>query len=510
MRRARFAIVGALTLAVVLGLAAVAVAAPPNSSERLRAAVTPTGILQHELEFQEIADQNGNSRASGTPGYYGSRMYVARELRQAGYTVRIQPFEYQRFDEGEPAELELTQPEQRSYRGGTDFNIMEYSGAGEETASIQPVDVVIPPGPTPSSNTSGCEDEDFAGFTAGDVALVQRGTCTFGVKALNAQEAGASAVLIFNEGQPGRQEALSGTLGGAGFEIPVLGTSFAVGQELYTLDQQGDAEVRVFADGSIKTTTTSNVIASLPGGNMSRTVVVGSHLDSVPEGPGINDNGSGSATILEIARQMARLDVKPNNKVRFAFWGAEESGLLGSTYYVDQLPEERLNEVMVNLNFDMVGSPNFVRFVYDGDGSDTPLAGPDGSGKVEDIFTDYFDSQGQASDPTEFSGRSDYGPFIEAGIPAGGLFSGAEGIKTAEQAATYGGTPGVAYDPCYHQACDDIDNLSIRALGDFSDAAAHATYYFAKTKEPVTDGAAQPTGRAKDAPMTYLGPHTQR
>ena len=123
----------------------------------------------------------------------------------------------------------------------------------------------------------------------------------------------------------------------------------------------------------------------------------------------------------------------------------------------------------------MLGSPNYVRFVYDGDGSSGGVSGPPGSDSIENVFTDYFASKGLASEPTDFDGRSDYGPFIAAGIPAGGLFSGAEGVKTAEQAAAYGGTAGEAYDPCYHQACDDITNLSDDALSEMGDAAAHAT-----------------------------------
>jgi Zn-dependent M28 family amino/carboxypeptidase len=150
---------------------------------------------------------------------------------------------------------------------------------------------------------------------------------------------------------------------------------------------------------------------------------------------GTNDNGSGTSTILETALQMAELDVQPQNQVRFAFWGAEEDGLIGSQYYVDHLPKHDLKSIMLNLNFDMVGSPNFVRFVYDGDGSAFGTDGPSGSGAIEDVFVDYFTSQGLATDPTEFDGRSDYDAFINAGIPAGGLFTGAEGIKTAAQAA---------------------------------------------------------------------------
>ena len=220
------------------------------------------------------------------------------------------------------------------------------------------------------------------------------------------------------------------------------------------------------------TYTTTNVIAETTSGDPNNVIVVGAHLDSVGVGPGINDNGSGSAMILEIAEQMSK--VKPRNKVRFIWFGAEESGLLGSEAYVASLSVQERSQIAAMLNFDMVGSPNFVRFVYDGDLSDSPpLPGgaPEGSAAIETLFLDYFASQGLATEPTAFDGRSDYGPFIEAGIPAGGLFTGAEGIKTAEQAAIYGGVAGEQYDPCYHLSCDDIDNLSLTALDQMSDAA---------------------------------------
>ena len=170
--------------------------------------------------------------------------------------------------------------------------------------------------------------------------------------------------------------------------------------------------------------------------------------------------------------------------MRFAFWGAEENNLLGSTYYVESLSDAELATIYANLNFDMLGSPNYVRFVYDGDGSDDPdgLAGPPGSAQIESLFTDYFAGKNLATAPTAFDGRSDYGPFIEAGIPAGGLFSGAEGVKTEEEAATFGGTAGAPYDPCYHQACDTVANLNTAALNELGDAVAHAVGTLARTK----------------------------
>jgi Zn-dependent M28 family amino/carboxypeptidase len=257
-----------------------------------------------------------------------------------------------------------------------------------------------------------------------------------------------------------------------------------------------------------ETRTTTNVIADYPGGRMDRTVVVGAHLDSVAEGPGINDNGSGSAGILEIALQMSKLNIKPTNHVRFAFWGAEEEGLHGSTFYVNQLSARERKEIAVNLNFDMIGSPNFVRFVYDGDGSAFGTSGPSGSGTVEKVFNDYFASQGLQTEPTEFDGRSDDAAFINAGIPAGGLFSGAEDIKTTREAAIYGGTGGVAYDSCYHQACDDIKNLNTTALEQLADGAAHATLALAQTGSGV-NGTDKASNTAKGK-MEFQGPNAKK
>jgi Zn-dependent M28 family amino/carboxypeptidase len=256
--------------------------------------------------------------------------------------------------------------------------------------------------------------------------------------------------------------------------------------------------------------TTQNIIADSPKGKKGQTIVVGAHLDSVTAGPGINDNGSGSATILEIAEQLAKLGYtkKLQRQVRFAFWGAEELGLLGSQYYVDSLTNTQRAKIYANLNFDMLGSPNYVRFVYDGNGSDTPDAGPPGSDAIEKIFLDYYKSKGLATEPTAFDGRSDYGPFIAEGIPAGGLFSGAEGIKTPQEAAVYGGTAGVAYDKCYHQACDTINNLNSKALSELGDGAAHATLVLALSKTGLyPDGSRQAevkvTGKAAKRPFAH-------
>jgi Zn-dependent M28 family amino/carboxypeptidase len=473
----------ALVLVASGAIATAALADPNNNnSNKLRAAVTVAGIREHQLAFQAIADSNGGIRTSGTPGYDASVAYVAEKLQAAGYVVTIQTFDFPYFAELSPSSLSQVAPVPTDYTVDVDFATMTYSGSGTATATITPVDVVIPPAPEPSS-TSGCEAADFGGFPAGDIALVQRGTCTFQVKAENAQAAGASGVIIFNEGQPGRTDVIDGTLGAPTLTIPVVGMTFALGESLYNQTLEEPVTLSLTTDTISELRPTANVLAESTRGRDDNVVMVGAHLDSVEAGPGINDNGSGSATVLEIAEQMTK--VKPRNKVRFAFWGAEEFNLLGSVHYVENLSEAELDSIALYLNFDMVGSPNFVRFVYDGDGSATPDAGPEGSAQIEQLFLQYFAEQGLASAPTAFDGRSDYGPFIEVGIPAGGLFSGAEGVKTPAEAAIYGGTAGIAYDPCYHQACDTAANVSETALDQLGDAAAHAVITLAQSTAVV-------------------------
>jgi Zn-dependent M28 family amino/carboxypeptidase len=462
------------------------------------------GVRDHLEEFQSIADANGGTRVAGSSGYDASAAYVAGELAAAGYLVETQEFDFAYFEELTTAVMERVSPDPKGYIYLEDFLTMDYSGSGNVTANLQAVDLVLPPGVAANTSTSGCEAADFTGFTAGNIALLQRGTCAFAVKAANAEAAGASGAIIFNEGQPvaadDRVGLLFGTLGAPGVTIPVVGTSFAVGDELAALLISGSVEIHLEVNTISEIRTTHNVLARSPGGRDDRKVIVGAHLDSVAAGPGINDNGSGSAVILEIALQMAELGIQPRNQVIFAFWGAEEANLIGSTYYVSLLGKNEIKKIMVNLNFDMVGSPNYVRFVYDGDGSATPLAGPNGSKVVERVFLDYFDSQGLATEPTAFDGRSDYGPFIAVGIPAGGLFTGAEEIKTPEQAAIYGGTAGIAFDPCYHLACDTIDNPSNDALDEMSDAAAHAVLTFAMTTSSVNG-----TDKGKGSPKWQEG-----
>ena len=378
--------------------------------------------------------------------------------------------------------FEQTSPTERTFEENTDYGLMTYSGAGNVTATVQAVDTTEVAG-----STSGCEASDFADFTAGNIALIRRGTCPFGQKAQNAEDAGAAAVIIFNQGNsPDRTEVIVGTLGEP-VDVPVLGTSTVIGESL--IGDSVTAHIEASTESEIRDT--YNVLAETTG-RKKNVVMAGAHLDSVQGGNGINDNGSGSAALLETAKKMATKK-KPNNRVRFAWWGAEELGLLGSEHYVAHLSGNKPNafqKIALYLNFDMVGSPNYALMVYDGDNSAFPVGpdaaeGPEGSGAIEKMFHSFFDGYGTGSDETAFSGRSDYGPFIALNVPAGGLFTGAEGVKTAEQAVQFGGTAGEAYDECYHAACDDLGNLSRRALRANTAAIMHAVAKYARSTRSV-------------------------
>jgi Zn-dependent M28 family amino/carboxypeptidase len=476
------ALVASVAVCATFAIAGPAPAAVGTDTSALRNAVTVDGVLDHMEALQAIADANGGTRAAGTAGHDASVDYIEAQLQDAGYTTTRQPFDYERTDFGDSTLQQLT-PTPTSYVLGVDYFPMDFSGEGDVSAAVTAVDVNLG---GDHASTSGCEAADFAGFPAGNIALIQRGSCNFSVKADNADAAGAAGVIVFNQGNvdPGedRLGLFGGTLGEPVRDIPVVSAPYALGAELATT---AGLTMRLNLEAEIVPVHTENLLAATPTGRADRTVVVGGHLDSVREGPGINDNGSGTATILETAQQMAALGIEPENRVQFAFWSGEEDGLIGSSYYVSQLTKTQIKGTAANLNFDMVASPNPVNFVYDGDGDALGVAGPNGSGTIEGVFNDFFASQGQPIEPTEFDGRSDYFGFIEAGIPAGGLFTGAEGIKSAEQAAIFGGTAGVAYDPCYHAACDDITNLNEDTLDLMADAVAHSTLVFAEITSAV-------------------------
>ena len=270
-----------------------------NSVAKLMECVTLDGVMEHQKEFQRIADANGGTRASGTPGYDASVEYVAERMRRAGYKVTIQEFEFNAFSEVGDSVLQQVAPGDVTYTEGTDFSATDHSEPGDVTAAVTPVDLQLGEGNT---STSGCEAEDFANFPAGNIALIQRGTCTFEQKGENAAAAGAVGILFFNQGNtadPSRQGIPAVTLGnGYSGDIPALSLTYALGAQLSTI--QG-LTMRLFANVERVSSQTYNVLAESRGGDPDNVVMAGAHLDSVAEGPGINDNGSGSSALLEVA-----------------------------------------------------------------------------------------------------------------------------------------------------------------------------------------------------------------
>lgn len=465
-------------------------------------------IMNHLQALQDVATANDGTRAAGLSGYQASVDYVKQTLEQAGYQVKLQSFPFTAFYPQGPGELAAVLPTPETYEWDVDFTYLSQTEPGDITGNVVPVDLALGAGNTSSS---GCEAEDFNGFPSGSIALIQRGSCNFEQKAENAAAAGAIGVIIFNQGDTeDRKDLINATLGD-GYEggIPAVFATYDNGVAWASTE---GLQLHLVVDVVREQTETFNVIAETRRGNPNNVVMVGAHLDSVFEGPGINDNGSGSAAVLEMALQMRK--AHPRNKVRFAWWGAEESGLVGSTYYVNNLSDDEKKKIKVYLNFDMIASPNFAYFIYDGDGSDFGLEGPPGSAAVEKLFETYYQLRGLPSEGDEISFRSDYAQFFLDGIAFGGLFTGAEVVKTEEQAAKYGGEAGVAFDPCYHQACDDITNLDQRALEINGDAMAFATSWFSLSTKLIDDEIAGSTGTAartlsaqKSYDITHWGKH---
>jgi Zn-dependent M28 family amino/carboxypeptidase len=454
-----------------------------NTYEKVLECVRVDGVREHQAAFQAIADANGGTRAAGTQGYEQSADYVIETMEAAGWTVTTQVFP---FTYTPPPTLRQLTPVDADYETGA----FTGTGFGEVEGNVVAVNPQLAP---PRASSSGCSTEadlvtpkdDYAGLDLSgpaDIALIQRGTCSFAEKAINAYNAGAEAVIIFNQGNtPDREGLIIGTLGGLNVvPIPVVGASFADGEALAAPGSTALVDV-----DPPESRPQRNVIAELPGQNAGNVVMAGAHLDSVQRGPGINDNGSGSAVLLEVAQQLGKL--RPQNTLRFAWWGAEESGLIGSTAYVNGLSAAERDRIALYLNFDMVGSPNYIFMTYDGDesGFPAPVVVPPGSVQIEKVFESFYTYAGQPYDDAEFSGRSDYQAFILNGIPAGGLFTGAEVVKTPEQQAIWGGTAGAQYDPCYHLACDTYDNVSLKALDVNSDAVAFAVLTYAYSTESV-------------------------
>jgi Zn-dependent M28 family amino/carboxypeptidase len=446
------------------------VAAGGPLADAVRRGISVDDIVADLGRLQAIADANGGTRAAGTPGHDASAEFVAGELEAAGYVVERQQVPITAFTQTAPSVIEITGgPTLEDVR---DFKAMTFSAKGDVTGTV--VALGFDRNTTPDAVSGlGCSAGDFAGVRAGAIVLVQPGPCRRHDVVVNAQSAGAVAVITSYVTWP-RDAVRRPTLVTPGdIEVPVLGSTHAAGLALADAAEAG-ATVHVSTSTSTRQVQSVNVIAESPWGDPVHVVMLGGHLDSVIDGPGINDNGSGTMTVLEIARTLAEVarsrpaGEQPAWKVRVAFWTGEETGLFGSAAYANTLSAGDLVATEAYLNFDMVGSANGVRVVYQD--PNAPKAADEAV--IAALFSDALGLEQLAWQPESIGAASDHFPIQQAGIPIGGLYSGANELKTAEEATSFGGTAGAPDDACYHLACDTAANINPTLLGELARAAA--------------------------------------
>ncbi|MGH6887680.1 MAG: M28 family peptidase [Rhizomicrobium sp.] len=485
-----------------LASSAPALAAPPSREEcaardngtqaKLLECISERDLWSHLKTFQKIADEHpgplghGN-RNTGTSGYKASVDYIARQMRDAGYRVTIQPYRWRRFDIVDEPLLERVGPGRME---GAWF-VARLSGSGDFTAPVQPVGRGVPGG----EPKSGCEPVDFAGFVRGHIALLERGACDYDTQAANATAAGAAAALIYNGPRMANESGRGGRRDGGAFQamlaepacIPVFGvTAYTLGAELARAYAAGEAPALHF---HVRTRQKSNIdynlIADAPLGDPNHIVVLEGHLDSI-YGAGMLDNASGSATMLEIALAMAHTHTR--HRLRYIWFGGEEIGLLGSKYYTRNLTKKENRRIVFDIDADVTATPNFAILVADPKNASNakrfpPNVVPESRVGNRD-FIDYFRSAGIVAREGNNDG-TDSNAFSRVGIPNTGIYTQQDCCKKQWEVDLWGGYPGdfEGKVPGWHAACVDqphrwCDNLSNNdpfVLGFVSKAVAAVT-----------------------------------
>ncbi|KAK9235412.1 hypothetical protein V1525DRAFT_271011 [Lipomyces kononenkoae] len=440
---------------------------PIVTSDALQADIDAKNLLERANHLYELAklsnpDYSHPTRVIGSKGHVATIDYIYSTIASLGdyYTITNQTF--------------------NAVVGNVFEFRLELGGGGNVPKSASAMSLTPPTknkgpvfGPLVLVDNDGCDQTDYASNVVGSIAFIRRGTCTFGQKSALAGKAGAVAAVIYNNGQG----SLSGTLGEPSPDhVATFGLS-REDSEPYIEELRAGKTVaaKAYIDSIVENIKTVNIVAQTNGGDAENCVMLGAHSDSVAEGPGINDDGSGSLTLLEVATQLTKYSV--NNCVRFGWWAGEEEGLLGSDYYVAMLSTEENGKIRLFMDYDMLASPNYANQVYDA----TNEANPTGSQELRDLYIDFYQSNDQNYTLIPFDGRSDYDAFIKHGIPGGGIAAGAEGVKTKEEAEMFGGKAGEWFDPCYHQLCDTVDNLNLAAWELNSKLVAHSVATFARS-----------------------------
>lgn len=438
---------------------------PAINSTELQDLISGDRLMVRAKKLYEIAklgedEYNHPTRVIGSAGHIGTLSYIYETILQLGdyYTISNQTF---------PA-VSGNVYESHLVIGDRVPKSARPMGLTPPTKDKEPVH-----GDLVKVDNEGCQASDFPDSVKGNIAFIKRGTCPFGTKSEHAGRKGAVAAVVYNY----EQDAVSGTLGSPSPDhVATFGLS---GEDAHSVLKKLDNGLRVdsiaYMDAEVSEILTNNIIAQTTDGDQDNCVMLGAHSDSVAEGPGINDDGSGTISLLEVATQLTKFNV--SNCVRFAWWAGEEEGLLGSDYYVYSLPEEENKKIRLFMDYDMMASPNFAYQIYNA----TNALNPTGSEELRDLYIKWYKDQGLNYTFIPFDGRSDYDGFIRNGIPGGGIATGAEGIKTKDEARQFGGVAGDWYDPCYHQLCDDLSNVNMTAWVVNTKLIAHSVATYAES-----------------------------
>ncbi|KAI5367230.1 Putative PA domain, peptidase M28 [Septoria linicola] len=435
---------------------------PVVDTEKLQSAISGDRLYARSQDLYKLAElswheHNRPTRVIGSAGHQATLEYIWATIAKLGdyYNLTEQSF---------PA-YSGNVFESRLVLGDEVIANASAMSLTPPTKDNEPVhgDVIL-------VENSGCSASDYPDTVKNNIAFIKRGLCAFGDKSLHAGRAGAIAAVIYNN----ENGTLHGTMGTPEADhVATFGISLE--EATPTLDQLKagkSVDAIAYIDGEVNTIHTLNIVAQTTEGDPENCVMLGAHSDSVPEGPGINDDGSGTLSLLEVATELTSFSV--NNCVRFAWWAAEEEGLVGSDFYAASLSKPENQKVRLFMDYDMMGSPNFAYQIYNA----TNAENPNGSEELRDLYVKWYEKHGLNYTFIPFDGRSDYDGFIRAGIPAGGIATGAEGVKTKEEAKMFGGKAGDWYDPCYHQLCDDVGNVNLTAWEINTKLIAHsvATY----------------------------------
>ncbi|MGV9799670.1 M28 family peptidase [Mycobacterium sp. NPDC003449] len=468
MRARRAAAVPAVLLVVVLVVVGLAGCGStpdpsPNLPKELAEKVTLDAMFAHLRKFQEVAEANDGNRSQGTPGYDASIDYVAQLLRDKGFDVQTPEFERLGTTGGGNPNLVVAG---RRYPADQASLLLTTPRGGLRAPTLRP------------GRPAGCTARDYGSVNVkGAISVVDDTGCSIVVKQNTALAEGAVGLLVVSTSRPSPAGLFTSGYYGQ-LKVPVGVIDRTADAAL----RQTSAPVRLTLDNTAEMVKSRNLVAQTKTGSTDDVVMVGAHLDSIAGGPGINDNGSGVAAVLETALQLGG-SPQVHNAVRFAFWGAEETGLEGSTQYVRGLSPDQLDQIALYLNFDMLGSPNAGYFTIDGDQSGVADAKrvPEGSAGIERTLAGYLNLAGVRPADMPLGATTDYAPFLTAGVPIGGVTTGASQRKTEVQARLWGGKPGVAFDANYHTRADTLDNVDPRALEITGPAVAYAVASYAQS-----------------------------